>query len=182
MSVRVVGFAAVLSLAIVGAGCASVPLASPEEDLYARTMPVPEGKALVSVYRPGWIAPTSKFQTFVNGERLGDIAFHTYYVAVTDPGLVRVEFPFGDGAARVAFLARAGERYVVQQALDRIPFLGDTARLSVLDVDIDDELSCCRLIRVATVASPWEESALEAPAGSVHFVRAVPTMRWSRHG
>jgi hypothetical protein len=132
-------------------------------------MPVPDGKVLVYVYRPDETAPTRKVQTFVNGERLGDIGARTYYVAVVDPGDVVVEFPSAAGAARVAMQARAGERYVVRQEIERLPIglvTSETVRLAVVDVDhgtedrdlVERELECCRLIRVAAVGSPWEET------------------------
>jgi hypothetical protein len=163
------------------AGCASAPLASKAEDDDARTMTVPEGKALVYVYRPGLVAALSRFETWVNGHLVGEIAVRSYYAVVLEPGKVRVDFPFGNSAATVRFQANAGKRYSVLQGLDRI-VLVDRAVLTLTGEGEQAGVpEGCRLIKKVSLPGRYDDGArtIAMPAPADKALVYVYRGRWS---
>jgi hypothetical protein len=103
-------------------GCATVQTASRDVDRQARTMPVPEGRALVYVYRNGLAAGMGLLSLFVNEQHVADLAVGTYCVANVPSGEVRLAFPFGNGAATLPLVVEAGRRYYVRQEVAALDF------------------------------------------------------------
>jgi hypothetical protein len=114
--------AAVALLAAGLAACARAPIASPADDA-AKTMDVPEGRALVYVYRGNLLVGPVTLPLYANAERVGELGRNTHVVLDVDPGDVRLDFPFGDGAERLVVTAEAGKRYYVHQTVHQTPLL-----------------------------------------------------------
>jgi len=119
--------------AVALAACASVPLATLEEDQEARRRTAPPDKALVYVFRDYMLAPMDLFPVYANSRRLGDLAFHTYLLIETDPGeLLLSPEP---GGKVLALEVEPARKYYVERYLDRLPILPplvvlDTPRLA----------------------------------------------------
>jgi hypothetical protein len=138
--------------------CATVPVAPKEEDARARDMAVPEGRALVYVFRGPLLAAPTAFTLYANSERIGDLGPGTYYLLDVEPGVLRLGFPFGDGATVIALEVEAGKRYYVFQTIHRVPALFvnfDKAKLIPVEED-EGKGALGSLIRVVRLDSHEE--------------------------
>jgi hypothetical protein len=77
---------ATLVVAFVLAGCASVPLVSPEEDARVKSLPVAPDRAGIFIFRDGWGAPGVKLQVSLDGAPLGQTVPRTYLFREVAPG------------------------------------------------------------------------------------------------
>ena len=69
------------------AGCASVDLASADNDASAKTFGAVPGKAVLYVVQDGGYSPyQAMFQILVDGRPLGSLAGYTYHRTVVEPG------------------------------------------------------------------------------------------------
>jgi len=76
----------VLAAALLGAGCASVPMASPEADLAAKQFKTTPGKANVYVFRDETFGAAIKMPVLLDGRIVGDTASRTFLLKEVDPG------------------------------------------------------------------------------------------------
>ncbi len=76
---------AVLVVAL-ASGCASVQMASPEQDNAAKTFAIKPGKANIYVYRNESLGAAIKMPVALDGRLVGDTAAKTYLVAEVAPG------------------------------------------------------------------------------------------------
>lgn len=67
-------------------GCASVPMASLEQDAVAKTYKVQPGKSNIYVYRNENFGGAIKLTLLMDGKLIGDTAPKTYYMLEVDPG------------------------------------------------------------------------------------------------
>lgn len=160
----------VAALAACLLGCATVPKAAPEESARARELAVPEGKALVYVFRAGLMAAASNFKLYANQELVGEIASDTFYVLESEPGDLRLDFPFGNSTTTLNLKLEAGRRYYVSQAIERtylVLVYVDKATLTRVSEE-DGVRGLGNLIRVVQLKSHQEEDRLarerQAPA------------------
>lgn len=167
--------------ALLSSGCASVPLASPEEDARVRQLQPAEGRALLYVFRDSGMAALNAFPIFVDGERICDLASGTFAAADVAPGEHRVEFPFNDGATSLPVRLAAGQRAYVRQWLERIPavlVMVERAKLTEVPPE-EGQPALGRLARFAVLErrAAEDRSAWEAPvpAGQARVV----LFRWS---
>lgn len=80
--VFLIGLAAVSSLA----GCASVPMASPEQDARAKSFSVKPGKANIYVYRNESMGGAVKMPVTLNGKPIGATGAKTFLLAEVSSG------------------------------------------------------------------------------------------------
>lgn len=107
---------ALLTLAAILGGCASVPVADAKADAEAKKIEVPAGKALVYVLSYGGSAPfgdTWVNQISVNHVNRGALAYKTYRVYTVEPGDVTVIASTATQAV-TKLTAVAGSAYFVQ--------------------------------------------------------------------
>lgn len=105
----------VLLGALVG-GCASVPMASVEEDRGAKTFAVPEDKSGIYVYRSEIIGGAVPLTVTLDGRVVGQTAARTYFVVVVDPGTHELG-SIGENTSSLTLTTEAGKAYFVWQAI-----------------------------------------------------------------
>jgi hypothetical protein len=164
-----------LLLAALLAGCASVPLASPEADAEARRAEVPEGKALIYIFRPTLAPPVTLYSTFVDGQMLGELARHSYYLVEVEPGTHRIAFPWRYDAETLTLKVEAGKRYFVHQWLERFPL--DRPHLAQVS-EAEGRYALGHLVRVVQLKSNREEARLARKAEPAPGRAQIYVFRW----
>jgi len=96
------------------AGCASVALAPPAEDVKAKSMEAPAGKALIYIYRNETMGAAVKMNVMFNGKLLGQTASETYFLVATPPGKVTVT-SLAENTSELSLDVSAGKKYYVWQ-------------------------------------------------------------------
>lgn len=105
---------AALFVAIVAAGCVSVPMASPEMDAAAKTFRTKHGKANIYVYRTESFGGGGKMPVMLDAVSVGATAAKTYLLLEVKPG-VHTLLSNSENSPTVTFRAAAGKNYFVQQ-------------------------------------------------------------------
>lgn len=86
MSIRnVVAVASLLSTILIS-GCASVPMASDEQDAKAKTFAVPKGKSNIYIYRNENMGAANKMPVAVDGKLIGDTVAKSFIFLTVNPG------------------------------------------------------------------------------------------------
>ena len=85
LSKRLCATAVILTTALIS-GCASVPMASLEQDAAAKTYQAKPGKSNIYLYRNESFGGAIKISIFLDGKLIGDTAPKTFYLLETDPG------------------------------------------------------------------------------------------------
>jgi hypothetical protein len=102
-------------LAVLAAGCASVPLAPPQADLAAKRFdPPPSGMANLYVYRNENYGSAVRLSVVLDGALLGDTAAKTYLFTPIAPGTHTVVSKAENDSTAVID-ARAGSSYFLWQ-------------------------------------------------------------------
>lgn len=108
---------AISSVAIVIlSGCASVPMASLEEDTMAKTFKVDPDKSLIYLYRNESMGGAIKIPVTLNGKMMGQTAPKTYFVWNVTPGKQEISC-IGESTAVLAIDARPGRAHYVWQEM-----------------------------------------------------------------
>lgn len=84
--IRKLSIFAVILVAALAGGCASVPMASVEKDSAAKTFAVKPDKANIYVYRNESMGAAVKMPVALNGKLVGDTAAKTYLHLEVAPG------------------------------------------------------------------------------------------------
>ena len=75
-----------LAVVVLASGCASVQMASPEQDTAAKSFAVKPDKANIYVYRNETFGAALKMPVALDGKLVGDTASKTYLLLQVDPG------------------------------------------------------------------------------------------------
>ena len=106
---------AVLTVATMAVtGCASVPMASKEQDTAAKSYKVDSSKANLYIYRDENFGAALKMPVLVDNMSVGDTAAKTYIFRQVEPG-THVVTSKTENDATVTIDAKAGESYFVWQ-------------------------------------------------------------------
>jgi len=103
-----------LLLASVVSGCASVPMASMDEDAKAKTFAVREGKANIYVYRNESFGGAIPLAVALNGKVAGQTGPKTYFLFEVDPGTHEVS-SIAENTSTLKLDAAPGKSYYVWQ-------------------------------------------------------------------
>lgn len=125
------------------AGCASLPIASPEEDARAKSMQVPDGKALVYIYRSTTFGLIFKPDLLINGQMIGENVAMRYYLLEVPPGVITIT---SQGTNTVTMDLRVDEGliyYVRQQP----SLYGLTDLIKASEEDGKKALKKCKLVK-----------------------------------
>ena len=76
---RRLGGGLVVLFAVAGAGCASVPLASTEQDTWAKTTRPPQGHGTLFLYRNEYFGAATMITIVMDGQAAGETAANTYF-------------------------------------------------------------------------------------------------------
>jgi PBP1b-binding outer membrane lipoprotein LpoB len=120
-----------LATAVLAGGCASVQMASPEQDTAAKSFAVKPGKANIYVYRNETFGAALKMPIVLDGKAVGDTASKTYLVVEVAPGAHTV-ISKTENDSSVNVNAVAGRNYFLWQEV-KMGLM--TARSDLKEVD-----------------------------------------------
>jgi len=121
---RLALIALVVCLAVLS-GCASVPMATKEQDTAGKTFAQPPtDKAGLYVFRDSFFGAALRKAVSIDGSVIGTTAKNTYFYKVIDPGshTLSTESEFGDNS--IDFDADAGKNYYARQYIKMGVFVG----------------------------------------------------------
>jgi len=136
MKTRIVSFALGSLVVLLLGACASVPMATPEEDARAKEMLPPPGKALIYLYRNESMGAGVSFDVTLDGKPVGSTAANTYFMWVVDPGKHTITSK-GENLDEITLNCEADRRYFVWQEV-KMGFL--YARNKLQQVSLADGL------------------------------------------
>ena len=120
-----VKFLSAIILSLIVTGCASVPMASNQEDMAKKRFDNPtQNKAGLYVYRNSFIGQALKKSLYLNDIFIGDTANKVYFYKEIRPGNYQLstESEFSNNA--VYFNARQGKNYFAEQYIKIGVFAG----------------------------------------------------------
>jgi hypothetical protein len=136
----------VIVAAVMAGGCASVPMASPEQDTAAKSFAVKPGKANIYVYRNESMGAAIKMTLVMDGKLVGSSAAKTYLLLEVDPGNhTLISKTENDSTLSVA--AAAGRNYFVWQEVKMGAFSARSALQLVDDAKGKAGVAECKLIQ-----------------------------------
>ncbi len=121
-----VGVAAALTLG----GCASVPMATPQQDQQAKTFAAPADKARIYVYRNETLGAALKMPVTLDGKSVGSTASKTYFLFDVAPG-PHVFTSQGNGST-LKVDAQSGQVYYVWQEV-KMGLVSGGSKLQLVD-------------------------------------------------
>jgi hypothetical protein len=123
--------AAVPLLALLAAGCASVPMAPPERDLEVKRFEVKPGKANVYVFRDESIGAAVKMPVALDGKIIGTNVAKTFLFAEVEPGPHKLS-SHAENTFDLDLAAAAGQNLFVWQEV-KMGVLYARTKLQVVD-------------------------------------------------
>jgi hypothetical protein len=115
----------VLVFSVYIAGCATVPMASDEEDVARKEFAAPpQDSAGLYIYRNSTLGGALKKNVYVDGEFIGESAPKTYFYVVVKPGshVLSTESEFSDNSLELH--AESGQNYFIRQYIKFGVFVG----------------------------------------------------------
>lgn len=101
-------------LAMFFAGCATVPQASSELDMQAKSFVQNPDKATIYIYRNEAFGGLFRMTVNMDGKHLGETAPFTFFKVEVDPGIHKI-ISFAETNAEINILVKAGKNYFVRQ-------------------------------------------------------------------
>lgn len=131
MTFKSVIFVLILAAISLVSGCASVPMASPEQDARAKSFSVKPGKANIYVYRNESMGAAVKMPVTLNGKPMGATGAKTFLLAEVPAGKhILVSKAENDYPLEV--IAEPGRSYFVWQEV-KMGFLQAQSQLHLTD-------------------------------------------------
>jgi hypothetical protein len=127
---KIAGIGIVLAAFVMG-GCASVPMASAEKDVAAKTFVPKPGKASVYVYRNETFGAAIKMAVVLDGKLVGDTASKTYFLLEITPGKHELVSK-GENDSVLPLDVQAGNNYFVWQEI-KMGMFGPRSMLHSVD-------------------------------------------------
>ena len=139
--------AALISVSLV-TGCASVPMASKEEDAALKQFSKPtEDKAGLYIYRDSSVGQALKKNVYVDGKLVGETANKVYFYKEVTPGehKISTESEFSENDA--SFNAKAGQNYFAEQYIKMGVFVGGAGVKMVSETEGKSAVKECELAK-----------------------------------
>ena len=139
--------AAVIAVSLLS-GCASVPMASSEQDTALKQFSPPAGdKAGLYIFRNTFVGQALKKTVSIDGVVIGETANKTYFYRQITPGQHKLstESEFGDNA--ITLLAEGGKNYFVQQYIKMGAFVGGAGLKIASEEEAKQEVLKCGLAK-----------------------------------
>lgn len=128
------------------AGCASAPLASPEEDAASKTFaPPPEGKAGLYVFRNHWLGHALIKTVYLDGQPIGDTGNKMFLHRFVEPGPHKLSSESEFGNDDLEWTAVAGENHFFRQYIKMGVFSGGSNLEAVGAEEGKKEVLECKL-------------------------------------
>ena len=125
-------------------GCASVPMASKEQDSASKTFaPPPADKSALYIFRNSFAGKVLKKLVSIDGKPIGQTANKVYFYNEITPGshTVSTESEFGDNS--IDFQAEGGKNYFARQYIKIGVFVGGAGIEMVSEEDGKKEVLQC---------------------------------------
>ncbi len=122
-----------LLLSLIAGGCASVPMASLQDDEQRKTFaPPPAAQAGLYIFRDSKLGGALKKTLYVNGEVIGESAPNTYFYHLVPPGrtTISTESEFSENDLNLETVG--GKNYFVRQYI-RLGLFAGGANLELVD-------------------------------------------------
>jgi len=130
------------------AGCASVPLASQEEDAMCKSFEAPtDGNAGVYIYRNCFAAQAIKRAITLDDERIGETANCVYFYKVIPPGSHTLSTQSEFGENTINFNANPGCNYFFEQYMTMGVFAAGSDIKAVSDTEGKANVMKCNLAK-----------------------------------
>jgi len=139
--------AAVIAVSLLS-GCASVPMASNEQDTALKQFSPPAGdKAGLYIFRNTFVGQALKKTLSIDGTVIGATANKTYFYREIMPGQHKLstESEFGDNS--ITLLADGGKNYFVEQYIKMGAFVGGAGLKIVSEEEGKRGVLECRLAK-----------------------------------
>lgn len=136
-----------LAFASLFAGCASVPMASPEQDAAAKRFEAPSAdKSGVYIYRDSSLGTALKKMVSLDGNPLFQSAIKTYFYKEIAPGkhTLSTESEFGDNT--IEFVAEGGKLHFVRNYIKMGVFVGGANLEMASEADGKKGVNECSLV------------------------------------
>lgn len=111
---KIAWWAALAALVVLVTGCASVPMASLDDDARAKSFAIAPGKASIYVYRNESFGGAIPMTVTLNGKVAGQSGPQTYFLWEVEPGAHEVG-SIAENTATLKLDARPGQAYFVWQ-------------------------------------------------------------------
>lgn len=111
---KVAWWAALAALVVLVTGCASVPMASLDDDARAKNFAVAPGKASIYVYRNESLGGAIPMTVTLNGKVAGQSGPQTYYLWEVEPGAHEVG-SIAENTSTLKLDTRPGQAYFIWQ-------------------------------------------------------------------
>jgi hypothetical protein len=123
--------ALVIAAALFAAGCASVPMGSPQQDQAVKTFATSPGKAGVYVFRNEGFGGAVTMDVLLDDQPLGQTGPKTFLYVQVEPGYHRLSSK-AENVSMVNFIAEAGRNYFIWQEV-KMGFLYARNELKIVD-------------------------------------------------
>ncbi|NSL56222.1 DUF2846 domain-containing protein [Uliginosibacterium aquaticum] len=137
-----------LAAAALLTGCASVPMATPEQDAAAKSFAVTADKANVYIYRNESFGGAVKMPVVVDGKIVGDTLAKTYIKQEVAPGSHTI-ISKAENDAELKFDVAAGKNYFVWQEVKMGIWMARSALTLVDEAQGKEGVAECKLIEGA---------------------------------
>jgi hypothetical protein len=152
-----VGLLATLLLTL-GVGCASVPMASTQEDLWTKqNLRAPPGRSLIVLYRNESFGAAVKMPVMLDGRVAGQTAARVYFVWEVSPGTHQLA-SLTENTARLSLQADPGWTYFVWQEVKMGTWQAGSALHLVDEQTGRQAVAECKLAR-SQIAPPPSSAA-----------------------
>jgi len=153
---------------------AAIPLATPEQDRYAKQAVPPSGKALIYVYRLDDGNPNTAPGLWLNNRYSGHLELRTYGMWAAGPGRLEIRAGRAD-ATPLSFICEAGRIYFVRLAVSEAG--GETLRKVSYGTG-RKEVGTARLVLDPSFAARAVAKTAPAPAKKVEpMIRVAPAAK-----
>jgi hypothetical protein len=132
------------------AGCASVPMATPEEDAASKTFAAPPaGKAGLYVFRNTWVGQAVRKTIYLDGAPLGETANEVFLHCLIAPGPHKLSTESEFSNNDVEWTADAGQNYFFRNYIKMGVFVaGANLEQVTPEVGKENVLQCKRALGV----------------------------------
>jgi len=137
----------VLPVLVLASGCASVQMASPEQDTAAKSYAAKPGKANIYVYRNETMGAAIRMPVALDGRLVGDTASKTYLLLEVNPGSHTVVSKT-ENDSTVTVDAVAGRNYFLWQEVKMGLMAARSALQEVDEATGKAGVAECKLIQV----------------------------------
>lgn len=135
-----------LAVCLFLSGCATVPMASKEEDAKLKTFQKPsENKSGIYVYRNSFVGQALKKNIYINGVLIGESANKVFFFKEVEPGEVMLSTESEFSENNLTVKTEGGKNYFFEQYIKMGVFVGGAGLKAVSDTEGMKNVQECKL-------------------------------------